>query len=92
MDFYADWCIECKQMEKSTYPDGTIKDIFNHFITLKMDFTKQNNYVETMKKKYNIISLPTMIIFNSNQKEIKRLFGYYSSQELKKELEGIKNE
>lgn len=92
MDFYADWCIECKQMEKSTYPDKTIKEIFNNFITVKIDFTKQNNYITVMKKKYNILSLPTMIIFNSNQKEIKRLFGYYSAQELKKELEGIENE
>ncbi len=88
MDFYADWCIECKELEKKIYIRAEILEILNNYITIKMDFTEKGNFRETRTKKYKIMGLPTIVLFNHKGEEIKRFAGYMNKDKF---LKFIKN-
>ena len=75
VDFYATWCGPCKML-------GLVMEKLDKeelIPILKIDTDEEN----TVASKYNIISIPTVIIFE-NGKELKRNVGYLSYEELKK--------
>ena len=79
VDFYADWCPYCKQMDEVTYTDPQVKEKLNqNYVLLKVDV--DNN--PSISSKYQAYSLPTMIIIDSNGNEIKRIIGYQSPDQL----------
>ncbi len=75
VDFYATWCGPCKML-------GLVMEKLDKeelIPILKIDTDEEN----TLASKYNIFSIPTVIIFE-NGKELKRNVGYLSYEELKK--------
>lgn len=75
VDFFATWCGPCKMLSLVLEK----LDKKNIIPILKVDTDKANE----LSKKYNIFSIPTLIIFE-NGKEIKRKVGYLSYEELEK--------
>ena len=88
IDFYADWCVECKELEEKTYINPEVQKVLKNFIKLKMDFTKNNDWAKRKRDEYKIQGLPTVIFFTPAGKEIKRFYGYKDSKEF---LNIIKN-
>ncbi len=81
IDFYADWCAECKELEEKTYNDPEVKEKLKNFITLKMNFTKKSEWTKNKTEQYKIAGLPTVIFFNPDGKEIYRFFGFKDKKE-----------
>lgn len=69
IDFYADWCAACVELEKHTFPNEKIKDISKSFILLKVDATEPFPELEDLQKQYKVFGLPT-IVFISKTGEI----------------------
>ena len=78
LDFYADWCTDCKRMEKSTLISPLVTQHLTGIKLLKADVTEQNKDDEALQKKYAVVGPPTMLFFDQNSREIKslRLIGY----------------
>ncbi|MFQ5823036.1 MAG: cytochrome c biogenesis protein CcdA [bacterium] len=73
IDFYADWCIPCKQIEKNLFTDPAIVEKAENFMTLKADLTNDDSeQVKSIRKKYKVLGVPTVIIIDSQGKEYKR--------------------
>jgi thioredoxin:protein disulfide reductase len=70
IDFYADWCAQCKELDKYTYTDKDVAELSKSFITIKIDLTKEN---KSISDKYNIKGLPVVIFMNVKGEEIKEL-------------------
>jgi thioredoxin:protein disulfide reductase len=70
IDFYADWCAQCKELDKYTYTDKEVANLSKSFNTIKIDLTKEN---KTISDKYNIKGLPVVIFMNAKGEEIKEL-------------------
>lgn len=82
-DFYADWCHYCQEMDSVTYTDPDVQQrIAQSYIAVKID-TDDN---PDLSSRYGIYGLPTIIIFNSNGQEIKRIEGYKSASQLLSQL------
>jgi len=82
-DFYADWCHYCREMDSETYTDTNVQQrIAQSYIAVKID-TDDN---PDLSSQYNVYGLPTIIIFNSNGQEIKRIEGYQSPSQLLSQL------
>lgn len=80
VDYYTTWCGPCKMMSKNIFPKDEVGKYFNEkFISLKMDAEKGEG--PDLAKKYKVSGYPTMIYFDSEGKEIKRLTGATSSIE-----------
>jgi thioredoxin:protein disulfide reductase len=85
IDFYADWCAQCKELDKYTYTDKNVADLSKSFNTIKIDLTKEN---KSISDKYNIKGLPVVIFMNAKGEEIKelRVTGFLKPEEFIKKM------
>lgn len=91
MDFYADWCIPCKELDKLTFSDERVIEKLSSFDLYKIDMTKtMSDETEKVRKKFNILGMPTIIIYNSSGKEVSRLTGFVNADEFLKILNKVK--
>jgi len=81
IDTYADWCKPCKWMDKKTFKDPLVGELFNeHFINLKVDVETQEG--EKIAKKHLVTSLPTLLFLNGNGEVIQRSLGALNPNDL----------
>jgi thiol:disulfide interchange protein DsbD len=66
IDFWADWCAACHELEEQTFTDPRIRALASNFVLLKFDATKTTPELKALKEKYSIMGLPTLIFYNSN--------------------------
>lgn len=90
LDFYADWCVECKKMEASTYSKEKVKQELQRFLVLKADVTKQDDTDKELMKQFKIIGPPATLFF-VNEKLLKSssFFGYKGPQEFIDHLQKV---
>ena len=71
LDFYATWCGACNELEHKTYSHPAVKSKLSKFVNVKLDFSKNSDDVERLKKKYGIVGLPVVIFFDSKGNRLK---------------------
>ncbi|HEY2561815.1 MAG TPA: protein-disulfide reductase DsbD [Caldimonas sp.] len=81
LDFYADWCISCKEMERFTFTDPAVQKKLAGALLLKADVTANNAQDRELLKRFNLFGPPGTIFFDASGREIRpaRLIGYQSS-------------
>lgn len=70
LDFYADWCLSCKEMEHIVFPKLYVKRYLARFIMLRVDVTANDGASKAIEKKFNVIAPPTFIFLNPEGQEI----------------------
>jgi thiol:disulfide interchange protein DsbD len=74
LDFYADWCIPCKELDKFTFSDPKVIELSKNFINLKVDLTQANSSLsKELKNVYKILGVPTLVFLNPDGQELKEL-------------------
>ncbi len=76
LDFYADWCVSCKEMEKFTFTDKRVKDRFSQMVLLQVDVTENTPEDRAFLKKFNLFGPPATIFFSRDAKESGRVIGF----------------
>ena len=78
LDFYADWCISCKEFERFTFSDPRVIAKLNDTVLLQADLTANNSDDKALLKKFNLFGPPGIIFFDKNGHEVKaaRTIGY----------------
>ncbi len=66
IDFYADWCAACHELEEKTYTHPEFTELSKSFKLLKVDATQDTEAVQVILKKYKVQGLPTVIFINRN--------------------------
>ncbi len=85
IDFTADWCVWCKEMEKTTYKDeNVIKLVNENFVPVFFDLDIEANkeIYEANYHKYVKGALPTILILDSDAKPLYRIVGYKTGEQL----------
>jgi len=82
LDFYADWCVVCKEMETYTFSDPSVREGLKQFVLLKVDVTKNNELDKAFLKQFDLFGPPAILFFNTNSTEIKshRLVGFVKAK------------
>jgi thioredoxin:protein disulfide reductase len=83
LDFYADWCISCKEMELNTFSDPEVSKELEQFILLQADVTKNTAENQALLKRFGLFGPPGILLFEpSTQAELKkqRIIGYMPSE------------
>jgi len=92
LDFYADWCISCKEMEAYTFTDTKVKQALTNVALLQADVTRNNADDQALLSKFNLIGPPAILFFGAEGKESKahRVIGYQDAETFIKTLQRIK--
>jgi len=91
IDFYADWCIPCKELDALTFSDTKVIELTKDFTSIKVDMTKtMDDETERIRKKFNILGMPTILIFNSKGEEVERVTGFMDAKSFQNILTNIK--
>lgn len=82
LDFYADWCISCKEMEAYTFTDEKVKQKLSNFILLQADVTKNSADDKALLQRFNLFGPPAILFFGIDKQEKKssRVIGYQNSE------------
>lgn len=64
IDFWADWCAACHELEQFTFTDPQVRALSSEFVLLKFDATHNSEELRRLKAKYKIQGLPTVIFYN----------------------------
>jgi thiol:disulfide interchange protein DsbD len=82
LDFYADWCISCKEMELNTFANTEVNTELQKFILLQADVTKNSPDNQALLKRFGLFGPPGILIFDLNSEEQKdqRVIGYMPPQ------------
>jgi thiol:disulfide interchange protein DsbD len=82
LDFYADWCVSCKEMEKFTFADATVAAKMQDFTLLQADVTANDADDKALLKRFGLFGPPGIIFFKDG-KEIAglRVVGYQPSEQ-----------
>jgi thioredoxin:protein disulfide reductase len=78
LDFYADWCVSCKEMERFTFSDARVRDKLGTMVLLQVDVTANNEHDKALLKRFNLFGPPGIIFFDREGREIPhvRVIGY----------------
>jgi thiol:disulfide interchange protein DsbD len=82
LDFYADWCVSCKEMERFTFTDPSVRGALAGATLLKADVTRNNADDRALLKRFALFGPPGTIFFNPQSQEIAnlRVIGYQNSE------------
>ncbi len=64
IDFWADWCGACKELEQYSFSKDSFKQAAKSFVLLKFDATNETDELQALRQKYSIVGLPTLIFYD----------------------------
>ncbi|MBX9900042.1 MAG: thioredoxin fold domain-containing protein, partial [Burkholderiaceae bacterium] len=88
LDFYADWCVSCKEMEKLTFPEPAVREKMEAMLLLQVDVTANNADDKALLKRFNLFGPPGIIFFDQHGQEIQggRVIGYQNAEKFTQSL------
>jgi thiol:disulfide interchange protein DsbD len=91
LDFYADWCVECKRMERNTFPDPGVQALLSQLQPLQADVTPFDEVDQELMESLGIIGPPAILFFDRSGAEMKpfRLVGYFDPEEFSSHLQRV---
>lgn len=73
LDFYADWCVSCKELEHKTFSDPSVQQALTGITLLQADVTANDAVDKALMKKFGIIGPPAILFFTPDGQELKHL-------------------
>lgn len=88
LDFYADWCTDCKSMEQTTFKDPAVVAALADYTLLKVDLTDNTADQQAILKQLKVFGPPTMVFYDAGGEEYanQRLIGHVSASEMQAHL------
>ena len=92
-DFYADWCVACKEMERDTFSDQAVHTALKNVVLLKADVTANDEIDQELMKRFGIIGPPATLFFKQ-QHELRglRLVGYERTTPFLARIKRVENQ
>jgi len=91
LDFYADWCVSCKEMERFTFTDTQVTQRLASIVKLQADVTANNAEHQALLKRFRLFGPPGIIFFDKNGNEISglRVIGFQNAEKFAGILEEV---
>ncbi len=70
LDFYADWCVSCKEMERDTFSDPHVQQRLANVLLLQADVTANSDEDKALLKRFALFGPPGIIFFDAAGKEV----------------------
>jgi thiol:disulfide interchange protein DsbD len=88
LDFYADWCVSCKELERFTFSDPVVRTILASMVALQADVTAHDDDDQALLKHFGIVGPPALLFFSADGRERReqRVVGFVDAVELRSHL------
>jgi thiol:disulfide interchange protein DsbD len=93
IDFYADWCLPCKELDEKTFTDARVMKELDRYIRVKADLTIADDATtKALTKQYAILGVPTIVFVDASGNEVPaaRLTGFESADKFLQRAQGVK--
>ena len=93
LDFYADWCVSCKEMERFTFSDEGVRQRLGGMLLLQADVTANNENDKALLAHFGLFGPPGIIFFDPQGAELKdtRVIGFQSAERFTRVLDAVIN-
>ena len=83
LDFYADWCVSCKEMERYTFSDPAVQSVLHDVVLLRADVTRNDAEDKALLQHFGIFGPPTIAFYGTDGREQRafRVVGYMKASE-----------
>src|SRR5204863_6341213 len=71
LDFYADWCVACKEMEKYAFPDPRVQAALQGVVLLQADVTANDAADQALMQRFGVFGPPATLFFDAHGVELK---------------------
>jgi thiol:disulfide interchange protein DsbD len=94
LDFYADWCVSCKEMEKYTFSVPEVQQDLARFVLLKADVTANSEADQALFRRFGVYGPPTTAFFSADGRECRpfRLVGFVAADDFRSHLARLARE
>lgn len=94
LDFYADWCVSCKEYEKLTFSHPRVKEYLSEYSLLQVDVTQNNAEHKALLKHFNLYGPPAILFFDKQHNELRtfRIVGYKNASQMLDQLKTLQHE
>ena len=94
LDFYADWCVSCKEYEKLTFSHPRVKEYLSEYRLLQVDVTQNNAEHKALLKHFNLYGPPAILFFDKQHNELRtfRIVGYKNASQMLDQLKTLQHE
>ncbi len=90
IDFWAEWCTACKELDRTAWADPRVQAEASRFVALKADGTDSTDAFLALADKYGVVGMPTVIFIDGKGREVRdRVIGAVDADEMLKRLEGV---
>ena len=91
LDFYADWCISCKEMDRDTFGDTTVSRFLEGFDLLRADVTGNTDQDRELLRRFHLVGPPGVIFFSAEGQEVRerRVIGFMEAQAFLRVLQSV---
>lgn len=91
LDFYADWCVSCKEMERYTFSDMKVQDRLKDSVLLQIDVTDNNDEDKSLLKHFGLFGPPAILFFDrqGNEQNGQRIIGYLDAGQFLQSLQYV---
>jgi thioredoxin:protein disulfide reductase len=91
LDFYADWCVSCKEMERYTFPDPQVRSRIADVVKIQADVTANSAEHQRLLKRFRLFGPPGIVFFDREGREIEglRVIGFQPAERFAKVLDEV---
>jgi thiol:disulfide interchange protein DsbD len=91
LDFYADWCVACKELESVTFSNSKVQESMKEFVLVQADVTLNGDDEKDLSKKYGVFGPPAILFFDkeSHLLKSKTVIGFIEADKFLKHLKNI---
>jgi thiol:disulfide interchange protein DsbD len=85
LDYYADWCVSCKEMEKYTFSDPSVQDALLDVVLLQADVTANDEHDQALLKQFGLYGPPAILFFGPDGQERRgyRVVGFMNAEQFR---------
>ena len=93
LEFYADWCVTCKEMEAFTFTDSGVRKRLDEMVKLQVDVTANRDEHKGLLKRFGLFGPPGIVFFDRQGNEIKglRVIGFQNADKFAATLDLVLN-
>jgi thiol:disulfide interchange protein DsbD len=91
LDFYADWCVSCKEMERYTFSDPAVQTRMSGALLLKADVTRNSAEDRELLRRFHLFGPPGTLFFDARGRELAdaRVIGFQDRERFLRTLQSV---